>query len=84
MLDLIPTAESTMSAVRVSGPFLPSISTSQRPSALTLTDFTVVEVITAARSLRNARSIAFDTSSSSRGIMRGMYSTTVTFTPSAA
>ena len=84
MLDWMPTADSTTSAVRVSAPFLPSISTSQSPSALTFTAFTVVEVSTVARSLRNARSMVFDTSSSSSGIMRGMYSTMVTRTPSAA
>ena len=84
MLDLMPTADSTIPAVSVSVPFLPSISTSQSPSALTFTAFTVVEVCTVARSLRNARSMVFDTSSSSRGIMRGMYSMIVTFTPSAA
>lgn len=73
-----------MSAERVSAPFLPSISTSQRPSPLTRTALTVVPVSTEARSLRKARSMAFDTSSSSSGIMRGMYSMTVTLTPSEA
>ena len=51
---------------------------------MTFTAFTVVAVSTVARSLRNVRSMVFDTSSSSSGIMRGMYSTTVTLTPSAA
>ena len=58
--------------------------TRHRPSPSTVTDLTVVEVITAMRCLRKARSIVRATSSSSSGIMRGMYSTTVTFTPSAA
>ena len=54
------------------------------PSGVILTPLTVVEVSTAARSLRNERSMAFDTSSSSSGSMRGRYSTTVTRTPSVA
>ncbi len=84
MFDLMPTADSTRSAVRVSAPFLPSTSTSQRPASFTRTAFTVVEVSTVARSLRNARSMVFDTSSSSRGMSWGRYSTTVTFTPREA
>ena len=84
MLDLMPTAESTTSALSDSTPLRPSTSTTQRPSAPTTTLRTVVEVSTVARSLRKTRSIVFDTSSSSSGMMRGRYSTSVTLTPSVA
>ncbi len=69
MLDLMPTADSTISAVSVSAPFLPSISTEQRPSSPTVTCLTVVEVSTLALSLRKARSMAAAVSSSSKGMI---------------
>ena len=83
IFDLIPTADNTTSAVRVSAPFLPSISMWHISSA-TVTFLTVVDVRTVARSLRNERSMVFATSSSSRGIIWGIYSTTVTLTPNWA
>ena len=83
MFDFTPTADKTTSAVSVSAPFLPSISTWHTPST-TCAFLTVVEVKTVARILRNERSIALATSSSSSGIICGIYSITVTFTPNEA
>ena len=82
MLVFIPTAESTMSASRVSSPFL-VFTVAFTPFPDVSTAVTSVEVIIVIPLFLNERSSCLETSSSSTGTIRGMYSTTVTSVPIA-
>ena len=80
ILVLIPTADKTISASRTSSPFLDLI-IALTPSPEVSTAVTSVEVNILIPLFLNERSSCFDTSSSSTGTIRGMYSTMVTSVP---
>ena len=80
--DFIPTAESTISASKISSPFLVlTLAFIVFPEVSTLS--TEEFVITLIPAFLNERSNCFDTSSSSRGTKFGKYSTIVTLVPMA-
>ena len=82
MLVLIPTAESTISAFRLSSP-LAVFMVAVTPFPLVSTWVTSADVRMFIPAFLKLRSNALDTSSSSTGTMRSWYSTTVTSVPMA-
>ena len=82
MFDLIPTAESKISACKVSSPFF-VFTVATTPSPEVSTDSTEEFVITLIPAFLIERSNCFETSISSTGTTLGMYSTIVTSVPIA-